>query len=266
MLYTSGTTGRPKGVEVPIKALAAFEAYLRLGMDLRSEDIYWNAADPGWAYGLYYAVVAPLLIGHQTILLSGPFNAELTYNVLRLMRVSNFAAAPTVYRSLRASSLNISRGDLNIRSLSSAGEPLGKNMNGWSQKNLGAAIYDHYGQTEHGMVVNNHHAPELQQALKPGAMGIAMPGFRMVVLKEGSDGEEPPKGVRGQLALDVPASPLYWFEGYYRAPDQTRERFVSGGRYYLTGDAATQDVDGYFTFSSRTDDVIIMAGYRIRAA
>src|SRR4029077_18644426 len=95
-LYTSGTTGDPKGVVVPVKALAGFQTYLTYGLDLRPEDVYWNAADPGWAYGLFYAVVAPLLLGYRTLLLAAPFSAELTWAVLSRFRVTHFAGAPTV--------------------------------------------------------------------------------------------------------------------------------------------------------------------------
>ena len=101
-IYTSGTTGRPKGVVVPIKALAGFQAYAEFGLGLRADDVFWCAADPGWAYGLYFGVLASFTTGIPSLLLQGGFDAQATYEVLSRYEVTNFAAAPTVYRSLRA--------------------------------------------------------------------------------------------------------------------------------------------------------------------
>jgi acetyl-CoA synthetase len=120
--YTSGTTGRPKGVVVPAKALASFRIYLEYGLDVRVDDVFWNAADPGWAYGLYYGVLGPLSLGVPSVLLHAGFSAELTWAVLSELGVTNFAAAPTVYRALRSSGPPPAR--LRLRCASSAGEPL----------------------------------------------------------------------------------------------------------------------------------------------
>ena len=94
LLYTSGTTGPPKGVPIPVKALAAFQTYFHYGLDVRDDDVIWNIADPGWAYGLYYGLIAPLLIGKTTFYYNGPFSAEATYEVMRDYGITNFAAAP----------------------------------------------------------------------------------------------------------------------------------------------------------------------------
>lgn len=102
MLYTSGTTGSPKGVEVPVKSLASFQAYMEFGLDLREDDMYWNMADPGWAYGLYYNLVGPLLVGKATFFYGGAFSPEGIFRILNKYRVTNFASAPTAYRALKA--------------------------------------------------------------------------------------------------------------------------------------------------------------------
>lgn len=262
LLYTSGTTGQPKGVEVPVRALAAFEAYMRFGLDLREEDVFWNIADPGWAYGLYYGVVGPLLLGNSTIMVNAPFNVDETYRILVEYGVTNFTAAPTVYRSMRAVGISPAfREQLRLRVLSSAGEPLNPDVVKWAESHLGIPIHDHYGQTEQGMIVNNHHFPPLQRPLRAGSMGHSMPGFRVVIVD--SHGNELPAGREGEVAVDTQHSPLFWFRGYYGDPRRTAERFPAGPRYYYTGDAGSQDAEGYIFFSGRADDIITSAGYRI---
>jgi acetyl-CoA synthetase len=262
-LFTSGTTGDPKGVVIPARALAAFVAYQELGLDVRADDVFWNAADPGWAYGLYYAICAPLATGRRSILLHAPFSAALTYEVLEKFRVTNFAAAPTVYRGLRNKS---HPGPVagRLRCCSSAGEPLNADIVTWAREVLGVPVHDHYGQTELGMAAINAHHPALAGPLKPGSMGRAMPGFSLAVLKLDSPERAAPNEV-GRVAVDLHASPLMWFEGYAYVPGRTApgDRPAAGERWYLTGDAGRMDEDAYLFFSARDDDVIIMAGYRI---
>jgi acetyl-CoA synthetase len=247
---------------VPVKALAAFATYLRFGLDLRPDDVYWNLADPGWAYGLYYALVGPLLLGQTTLLVNAPFSAETTYATWRKHGVTNFAAAPTAYRALRAAGVPPgAREWLRLLVASSAGEPLNPEVIAWAADALGVPLHDHYGQTEHGMLVNNHHNPALRRPIQPGSMGHAMPGFRVVVVD--SAGNERAPGEEGQIAIDVARSPLCWFPGYVRDAEWTARAYSAGGRYYVLGDAGRQDADGYVTFAARADDVITSAGYRI---
>lgn len=260
-LFTSGTTGRPKAVPVPIRALAALRMYAERGLDQRPDDVFWNAADPGWAYGLFYAVTAPLALGQRSLLLHAGFDAALAWRVLEELGVTNFAAGPTVYRALRNSGIPPPDG-LRLRCCSSAGEPLPPDVITWAQRELGLPIHDHYGQTELGMVVGNAWHPSIRAALRPGSMGRQLPGFRVVVLRADADEIADP-GERGRVAVDCAISPLMWFTGYRDAPERTRERFSPDRRWYYTGDMAAKDADGYLTFASRDDDVILMAGYRI---
>ena len=260
-IFTSGTTGKPKGVIVPVRALAAFHAYAELALGLRADDLYWCAADPGWAYGLYFGILATLTTGTPSLLVEGGFAAERTLEILAEQRVTNFSAAPTIYRSLRgieASALP----SIRLRCASSAGEPLTPEVNDWAQGALGVPVHDHFGQTEAGMLINNHHHPDLARPLKSGSMGREMPGWHAVVLHEDRDEIAQP-GTLGRLAMELAKSPLAWFAGYDGDPAKSAERFAGDGRWYLTGDTARIDGAGYVHFSARDDDVIIMAGYRI---
>ena len=260
-IYTSGTTGKPKGVVVPLRALASFQAYAEFGHGLRDDDVFWCAADPGWAYGLYFGVLATFLTGVRSVLFEGGFSPEATLAILAEHGVTNFAAAPTVYRSLRGAGLAVPAG-LALRRASSAGEPLTPDVNAWAQDALGVTVHDHYGQTEAGMLINNHHHPLIARPVKPGSMGHAMPGWTATVLDEYDDRELGPNQP-GRVAMVVAQSPLLWFRGYDADPTKTGGKFTADGRWYLTGDTGRVDEDGYFHFSSRDDDVIIMAGYRI---
>ncbi|MEW1719138.1 AMP-binding protein [Streptomyces sp. NPDC093109] len=260
-IFTSGTTGRPKGVSVPASAIAGFRLYAEYGCGVTENDVFWNAADPGWAYGLYFGVIASLSLGVPSLLLHSGFSAELTWRVMDAFDVTVFTAAPTVYRSLRASGVPVPDG-LALRHASSAGEPLTPEVNAWAGEAFGIQVHDHYGQTEAGMLVNNHQLPALRRPVRPGSMGHPMPGWSLHVLYEDRD-EIAPAGTVGRIAADLAASPLAWFRGYEGDPAKSAEKFSPDGRWYYTGDVGRVDEEGYFHFSSRDDDVIIMAGYRI---
>lgn len=258
MLFTSGTTGLAKGVPVPIKALMGLGQYMRQAVDLRDDDIYWNIADPGWAYGLYFGVTGPLLQGHATTFYDGPFTVESTYRMIEKYKITNLAGAPTAYRLLIAAGEQAAlpvKGKLRV--VSSAGEPLNPEVIRWFEEHLACPIYDHYGQTEIAMVVCNHHA--LKHHVQPGSAGFALPGYRVaVVVEEGGEAVELPPGKPGILAVDRSQSPLFWFPGYWQ---QDTKSFV--GPYYLTGDTVELNDDGSISFVGRSDDIITSSGYRI---
>lgn len=260
-LYTSGTTGTPKGVVMPVRSLASFQAYMEFSLDIQEDDVFWSAADPGWAYGLFTTIFGTLTTAAHGLLLSSGFSPETTYGMLSKFGVTNFAAAPTVYRALKASDATVPKG-LSLRCASSAGEPLTPDVNLWAERALGVTVHDHYGQTEMGMMVGNHHHPALKQTIKTGSMGVSTPGFTAGVLKPDTNEVALPNET-GRLAIDLHNSPLAWFSGYEDLPEKTSEKFSEDKRWYITGDVAAMDEDGFVHFSSRDDDVIIMAGYRI---
>ncbi|CAM3607517.1 AMP-binding protein [Pseudomonas wadenswilerensis] len=255
LMFTSGTTGPAKPLEVPLRAIVAFQGYMRDAIDLRPEDNFWNLADPGWAYGLYYAVTGPLALGHATTFFDGPFSVESTCRVINKYAISNLAGSPTAYRLLIAAGSEFSapiKGRLRV--VSSAGEPLNPEVIRWFADELGVTIHDHYGQTELGMVLCNHHG--LEHPVHLGAAGFAIPGHRIVVLDEQHN--ELPAGQPGILAVDREQSPLCWFAGYHGLPTKA---FV--GRYYLSGDTVELNPDGSISFVGRSDDVITTSGYRV---
>lgn len=255
MMFTSGTTGLAKPVPVPLKAIAAFVGYLRDAVDLREDEAFWNLADPGWAYGLYYAVTGPLAMGHATTFYEGAFSVESTCRVIRKYGIRNLAGSPTAYRLLLAARDEVQaqlKGQL--RAVSSAGEPLTPEVIRWFAEGLDCSIHDHYGQTELGMVLCNHHG--LEHPVRLGAAGYAVPGHRVVVLDE--LGCELPPGQPGVLAVDRRRSPLFWFPGYL---GMNTKAFV--GDYYLSGDTVELNEDGSISFVGRSDDVITTSGYRV---
>jgi acetyl-CoA synthetase len=255
IMFTSGTTGPAKPLFVPLRAIVPYVIYVRDALGLRPEDRYWNFADPGWAYGLYYAVVAPLAMGQETLLYDGPFSVESTLAIIADHGVTNLAGAPTAYRLLIAAGPEaVAPIKGRLRAVSSAGEPLNPEVIRWFDEHLAAPIYDHYGQTEMGMVLCNHHG--LSHPVRPGAAGYSMPGFCVAVI-DGA-GEEMAPGLPGDLAVDLAHSPLFAFSGYIGM-----ETPSLGVRHYRTGDTAKLNPDGSISFVGRADDVITSAGYRI---
>ena len=255
LMFTSGTTGPAKPLQVPLKALIAFGRYMHDAIGLDTEDAFWNIADPGWAYGLYYGIVGPLLLGHATLFYEGSFSIESLCQIVKEYQITNFAGAPTAYRMMMAANpehIAPLRGQ--FRRVSSAGEPLNPEVIRWFKQVLDAPIYDHYGQTEVGMVVCNHHG--LEHPVRIGTAGFPSLGYRIAVVNE--QGQELAVDTAGILAVDISQSPMMWFSGYQ---ESRKSPFV--GQYYLTGDTAEIHADGSMSFVGRSDDVITTSGYRI---
>ncbi|MEG2357708.1 AMP-binding protein [Acinetobacter sp.] len=255
LMFTSGTTGLAKPLEVPLKALIAFGRYMQDAVGLAEDDAFWNIADPGWAYGLYYAITGPLLLGHATLFYEGGFSIDSFCQIVQDYQVTNLAGAPTAYRMMMAADpqkMAALRGQ--FRRVSSAGEPLNPEVIRWFDQLLDAPIYDHYGQTEVGMVVCNHHG--LEHAIRAGAAGFASPGYKIAVID--AQGNALAEDTPGILAIDLNQSPMMWFGGY---KESRKSPFI--GHYYLTGDTAEIHADGSMSFVGRSDDVITTSGYRI---
>ncbi len=258
MLFTSGTTGKPKGVVYPLFSLMQFAMFMRAGLDLRESDIYWCFADPGWALGMIGTLTAPLLLGCTTVMYEGTFTVESTVRVVNELGVTNMIAAPTVFRVMRAAGTEAvapMRGML--RAISSGGEPLNPELNRWAADALAAPIHEVYGQSEMGVNFCNHHG--LRHDVRVGSVGLISPGMSYAVLD--GDLNPVPPGQTGVLAIDRSASPLFFFTGYWKAETPSFQ-----GKWYLTGDVMKQDEDDYLYFIGRNDDIITSAGYRIGPA
>jgi acetyl-CoA synthetase len=255
VLFTSGTTGKPKGVRYLLALLLPVASYMLDAIDLRPDDNYWNVADPGWAYGMLYAVVGPLMLGHATTFHEGAFTVESTVRIIAERTITNLAAAPTAYRLLMAAGDEVMAPIARrLRVASSAGEPLNPEVIRWAGRVLHCGLADHYGQTEVAMMINNHHA--LKHPVKPGAAGLPLPGLEMAILDD--DLNMQPANTPGVLAVNIPRSPMYTFAGYWKAESPNIR-----GDWYITGDTMMRDEDGHFFFVGRNDDIITSAGYRI---
>ena len=255
MMFTSGTTGLPKPMFIPLRAIAAFLGYMRDAVGLREDDRFWNLADPGWGYGLYYAVIGPLAMGITTVFHEGAFSVDSTYATIADYGITSLAGSPTAYRMLMADGPEkAAKIKGRLRAVSSAGEPLNPEIIRWFGQNLGVTIHDHYGATEFGMVLCNHHG--LDHPVRIGSAGYATPGHRVVVLSP--EEEELGVGVPGELALDIAGSPMMWFTGYH-----DRETPALGNAYFRSGDMVELNDDGSISFVGRADDVITTSGYRV---
>ena len=255
MMFTSGTTGLAKSVPVPLKAVLAFKGYMQHAVDLREDDSFWNLADPGWAYGLYYGITGPLSLGHSIIMDERAFSVDHAVEVIKKYRVSNLTGSPTAFRMFFGFKEKFDPSiKTHLRAVSSAGEPLTPEVIHWFNNDLNVNIYDQYGQTELGMVIANHHA--LEHEKKVGSAGFANPGHRFAVLD--ANYQEVKRGEIGTLAIDFSQSPLTWFKGY---GGNNRKAFV--GQYYLTGDTVKLNEIGGIDFVGRADDVITTSGYRV---
>jgi acetyl-CoA synthetase len=258
--FTSGTTGRPKGAMHVHAAVIAHRVTAIHALDLKPDDIYWCTADPGWVTGTSYGIIAPLVVGCTLILDEEEFDAERWYSTLEKHRVNVWYTAPTAIRMLiRAGDDLPKRYDLSaLRFIASVGEPLHPEAVVWGQQVLGRPIHDNWWQTETGGIMIANTA---SMKIKPGSMGLALPGIEAAIVRRKDDAVEviAENDVEGELALR-PGWPSM-FRGYLNEDERYRKCFAGG--WYLTGDMATKDADAHFWFVGRADDVIKSAGHLI---
>jgi acetyl-CoA synthetase len=255
--YTSGTTGQPKGAQhVHMSLLGQYVTAKRV-LDLRDDDVYWCNADPGWVTGTSYGIIGPWSNGVTQAVLDAGFNAEHWYRFIEKYRVSVWYSAPTAIRLLMKEGAELARRfDLSsLRHLCSVGEPLNAEAVVWAQVAYGRPFHDTYWQTETGCIVITNF-PGMK--VKPGSMGKPFPGINAAVV-DPRTGEPVPQGQVGVIALR-PGWPSQ-IRTYWNNDAGFRAKHLGG--WYICGDQAKVDQDGYFWFIGRDDDVINTGGHLV---
>jgi acetyl-CoA synthetase len=256
LLYTSGSTGPPKGVKIAVNFVLAIHPYMRYAVDLRPDDVLWPTGDPGWGYGLVCYMVA-LAMGVPVVSHEAAPAAEFALERLRDLGVTNLATTPTLLRGVMALGEAVVRSyPVRVRAASSCGEPLNPEVVMFFQRVWGITVMDQYGSSEFGLPIGNFNA--LAMTVKPGSMGLPLPGCRMAVVDD--EGREVQPGTVGQIGM-WPSVEGYYSLGYWQ--DEERTRGMWRGGWMTIGDLARRDEDGFFWFEGRNDDVIKSAGYRI---
>ena len=269
MLYTSGTTGKPKGVLHVHRAILQEHMTAKWVLDLREDDVYWCTADPGWVTGIAYAILGSWSNGASTLVYSGRFSPEKWYSLIEEYKVNVWYTAPTAVRMLAAAGLDLARkyDFSSLRHICSVGEPLNPEPIRWGLKAFGLPFHDNWWQTETGgiLIANYPCLP-----IKLGSMGKPFPG---IVAEIVDDKGKPCKvGQEGNLAIK-PGWPSM-MKTIWRRPKKYESYFISGMarhergakrrvEWYISGDRAYKDKDGYFWFIGRADDVIKTAGERV---
>ncbi len=259
--FTSGTTGRPKGAIHVHGAVLAHAVTGRYALDLHDADVFWCTADPGWVTGTSYGIIAPLVAGVTNVVVEAEFDAPTWYGVLQDEHVNVWYTAPTAIRMMMKIGADAARGhDLSaLRFMASVGEPLNPEAVVWGIEAFGLPFHDNWWQTETGgIMVSNYAAMDI----KPGSMGKPLPGITAGIVRRSAAGhveQVTAPGVDGELALRTPWPSM--MRGYLGEDERYRKCFADG--WYLTGDLAHVDADGYFWFVGRADDVIKSAGHLI---
>jgi acetyl-CoA synthetase len=261
MHFTSGTTGKPKGALHVHGAVVVHLSTGRSVLDLHDDDIYWCTADPGWVTGMSYGIIAPLCCGVTSIVDEADFDAERWYRILAEQKVTVWYTAPTAVRMLMKAGAELPKQfDLSaLRFAGSVGEPLNPEAVWWGEEVLGLPFHDNWWQTETGgiMMANTAAMP-----IKPGSMGKPIPGVEAAIVHVGDNGTVTvvnDADVEGELALK-PGWPSM-FRTYLHESARYDKCFKGG--WYLSGDLARRDADGYYWFVGRADDVIKSAGHLI---
>ena len=256
--YTSGTTGKPKGAQHVHYSLISQYITAKYVLDLKDDDIYWCTADPGWVTGTSYGIIGPWANGVTQCVLDAGFKAESWYRFIEKHKVTVWYSAPTAIRSLMKEGDEIVRKfDLSsLRHLCSVGEPLNAEAVLWSKKVFGLMFHDTFWQTETGsMMITNY--PTMK--IKPGSMGKPFPGITATVVDLKTHEPITKAGIVGLIAIK-PGWPSM-FRTYWNNEEIYKSKFKNG--WYICGDRASIDEDGYFWFVGRDDDVINTAGHLV---
>lgn len=262
MLYTSGTTGKPKGIVHRHKAIVHEYATARYVLDMKESDVYWCTADPGWVTGIAYELLGTWACGASTVVHAGRFSPEIWYGILQKYKVTVWYTAPTAIRMLAAAGVEkTAKYDLSaLRHLASVGEPLNPEPVLWGIKAFNLPFHDTYWQTETGGIMMANYAT---LPIKPGSMGKPFFGIRPHILTDGGVDVKP--GQIGNLTFE-PTWPSI-MKKVWRRPKKYSKYFMtrkkSGKKVYITGDLAYKDSDGYYWFVGRADDVIKTSGERV---
>jgi acetyl-CoA synthetase len=257
MIFTSGTTGPPKGALHGHRVLLGHIPGMQFAHEgfPQQGDRVWTPSDWAWAGGLLNALLPSLFLGVPVV--SSPaqkFDGHMAYRIMSEMKVRNAFIPPTALRLLKSVDNPQARYDLQLRTIGSAGEMLGRETFEWTRATLGVTVNEFYGQTECNFVLSASAAFGVSRA---GATGKPVPGHRVAIVDE--TGRELAAGETGQIAIRRPDPVI--FLGYWRDIEATAAKFV--GDWLLTGDLGWRDAEGYFTFVGRDDDVITSSGYRI---
>src|SRR5208337_3389479 len=261
IIYTSGTTGPPKGVLHAHRTLLGHLPGFELSHSFfpQPADLFWSPADWAWAGGLLDSLLPTWHYGYPILafIFSKGFDPERAFWLIQKYQVRNTFLPPTALKMMRQVPEPTRSYKINLRTIMSAGEPLGSEMLEWAANSLGITINEMFGQTEANYIVGNCH---VLMPVKPGSMGVPYPGHEVAVVD--SEGSVLPKGARGEIGVrrDTPAM----FLEYWKKPDATLAKFSRD--WLLTGDIAVSDEEGYLFFKGRSDDIISSAGYRIGPA
>lgn len=255
--YTSGSTGKPKGVLHAQNAMIGHYQTAKWVLDLGEKDIYWCTADPGWVTGTSYGIYGPLLNGVGSLIRGGRFSVDGWYSTIEKYGVTVWYSAPTAFRLMMvAGDEAADKYDLSsLRLIYSVGEPLNPEVIRWSLKVFGQPVHDTWWMTETGMqIITNY--PSLP--IKPGSMGKPFPGVKASILDD--EGREISPGQIGNLAIKKGWPSM--MKEIWKNEEKYREYFPFNG-WYISGDSAFRDKEGYFWFQGRVDDVIKTSGERV---
>ncbi|WP_337019672.1 acetate--CoA ligase [Oceanobacillus massiliensis] len=254
--YTSGSTGKPKGILHVHHAMIQHYATAEWVLDLKEDDVYWCTADPGWVTGTSYGIFAPWLHGITNVIRGGRFTPDDWYKTLEDNQVTVWYTAPTALRMLVSFGEEaVKKYDLSsLRHVLSVGEPLNPEVITWGLKAFDLRIHDTWWMTETGaqLIVN---LPALE--IRPGSMGKPIPGIEASIVD--NEGNEIPPNQMGNLAIKEGWPSM--MRQVWKNPSKYESYFING--WYVSGDSAYRDEDGYFWFQGRLDDVINTSGERV---